>query len=123
MELSDLDSAERLALVALVERVVLADRNVTEDEADILPEIVAALGEENYRKTALAADDRFGDDEALKTYLKTLPREEARELIYGTVVDLAMADMISGNESELIDWLGQTWNLESKIEDTLEESD
>jgi hypothetical protein len=123
MELSDLDSAERLALVALVERVVLADRNVTEDEADILPEIVAALGEENYRKTALEADDRFRDDDALKAYLKALPREEARELIYGTVVDLAMADMISGNESELLDWLGSAWNLESKIEDTLEESD
>ena len=46
-----------------------------------------------------------------------------RELIYGTVVDLAMADVITGNESELLDWLGRAWNLESKIEDTLEESD
>ena len=123
MELSDLDPDERLALVALVERVVLADRNVTSDEAEMLPEIVDALGEDAYRKAVLAADERFRDEESLKTFLKGIKREEARELIFGTIMDLALADMISGNESELLQWLGTTWNLESKIEDTLEEAD
>ncbi len=125
MELSDLDADERLALVALVESVVLADRQVSEDEAEVLPQIVEAFGEEEYRKIALAADDRFRDDEALKAFLPKIKREEARELIFGTVMEVAIADAIAGNESELLQWLGKTWNLELKVEssheDTLEE--
>jgi len=125
MELSDLEKDERLALVALIERVVLADRAVSEEEAEVLPQIVEAFGEDEYRKIALAADDRFADDEALKTFLQGVKREDARELIYGTVMELALADAITGNESELLEWLGKTWNLELKVEspheDTLEE--
>jgi uncharacterized tellurite resistance protein B-like protein len=123
MELRDLDQDERLALVALIERVVLADRTVSTDEEQMLPEIVDALGEDAYRKAVTAADERFQDAESLKTFLKGIRREEARELIFGTVMDLAMADMISGNESELLTWLGTTWNVESKLEEAVPEGD
>jgi hypothetical protein len=125
MELSDLDQDERMALVALIERVVLADHAVTTDEAELLPQITEALGEEEYRKIALAADERFRDDEGLKTFLQGIKREEARELIFGTVMEVAIADAIAGNESDLLQWLGEAWKLELKVErsheDTLEE--
>ena len=41
---------------------------------------------------------------------------DARELIYGTVLELAMVDVVSGRESELLQWLGQTWQVEASFD-------
>ncbi len=42
--------------------------------------------------------------------------QDARELIYGTVLELAMADFVSGRESELLQWLGKTWQVETSFD-------
>jgi hypothetical protein len=121
MELTDLDSNERLALVALIEATVQADGGVSEQEAEVLAEIVDALGESAYREAVEAADSRFEDDDDLKAFLQGIRREEARNLIYGTVLDLAMSDVVSGHESPLLSWLASTWNVEAAIEPSAED--
>jgi hypothetical protein len=121
MELTDLDSNERLALVALIEATVQADGGVSEQEEDALADIVDALGEGAYREAVEAADHRFEDDDALKAFLQGIRREDARNLIYGTVLDLAMSDVVSGHESPLLAWLASTWNVEAAIEPPAEE--
>jgi hypothetical protein len=116
MELADLNHDQRLALVALIEATVQADRRASQEEADALADITAELGDAEYRKIAIEADSRFKDDDQLRKFLAGVQGEEARELIYGTVLELAMADFVSGHESELLQWLAQTWQVEASFD-------
>jgi uncharacterized tellurite resistance protein B-like protein len=116
MELTDLNSDERLALVALIEATVRADHGVSEEEEEAIAEIIDALGEGAYREAVETADKRFGSEADLKAFLQGIKREEARGLIYGTVLDLAMSDVVTGAESPLLSWLAATWNVETAIE-------
>jgi hypothetical protein len=116
MELTDLDPNERLALVALIEATVQADHGVSQEEEEVLADIVDAIGEGPYREAVEAADKRFSNEADLKAFLQGIQREEARGLIYGTLLDLAMSDVVTGSESPLLSWLASTWNVEAAIE-------
>ena len=116
MELTDLNPDERLALVALIEATVRADHGVSQQEEEAIADIIDALGEGAYREAVEAADKRFTSEGDLKTFLQGIQREEARSLIYGTVLDLAMSDVVTGSESPLLSWLASTWNVEAAIE-------
>jgi hypothetical protein len=116
MELTDLNAEERLALVALVRTAALADHAVSEQEEEALADLVDAFGEDAYREAFEAADNRFGNQVELESFLRSISRQEARELIYGTVLDLTMADAITGAELPLLRWLAGAWNVESTFE-------
>jgi hypothetical protein len=116
MELTDLNANERLALVALIEATVRADHGVSQEEEDVISDVIDALGEGAYREAVEAADRRFKNEGDLKAFLQGIGREEARNLIYGTVLDLAMSDVVSGSESPLLSWLASTWNVEASVE-------
>lgn len=116
MELTDLDPNERLALVALIEATVRADHGVSQEEEDVIADVIDALGEGHYREAVEAADRRFKNEGDLKSFLQGIQREEARSLIYGTVLDLAMSDVVTGSESPLLSWLASTWNVEASVE-------
>lgn len=111
MELTDLRDNERLALVALVEVVVASDAAVSEDEQDQIAHIANAFGEDAYRALANEADERFPDEDTLKAFLAGLHRQEARELIYGTVLEAALPDVIDRHESSLLGWLATVWKI------------
>ena len=111
MELSQLDQDERVALVALIEYVVEADTNVSEGEIEEIAEVVEALGREEYQALADEVADRFADEQELRDFLVTVRRQEARELIYGTVLETATRDTIGEREGELLEWLAKTWNV------------
>jgi hypothetical protein len=123
MELKDLNGDERTALVGLVREVVMAEGNVSEDEIDEVADIVDAFGEEGYQAAVDAFDARFSDEEGFRTFLATIKRQEARELIYGTVLQGAAADAIEGGESELLSWLADTWQIEVHVEEAPEGAD
>jgi len=112
MELADLNNDEQLALAGLLEFVVLASGHVTEDEEIEIETIVEAIGEEPYRKAVEEVDKRFPDEQALRVFLLSIVRQEAREVIYGTVIEAAMTDTVEGRESALLDWLAKEWNVE-----------
>ena len=116
MELVDLNPDQRLALVALIEATVVADRRASDEEEDVLAGIIAEFGDETYRRLASEADKRFAGEEELKAFLTELEGDEAREIIFGTVLDLAMADVVSGHESPLIQWLAETWHIDASFE-------
>jgi hypothetical protein len=78
--------------------------------------VIDTLGPQAYQVAVEEADQRFRQDEDLKRFLQGIERTEAREIIYGTVFELAMADVVSGREPELLSWLAQTWQLESRPE-------
>lgn len=115
LELKDLTDDERLALVALVQLAAEADSYVTQPEAQRLRGIIKAVGEKAYEAASDQADERFEDVEVLKAFLKTIDRQEARELIYGAVLDIALSDTRVGPEQEILAWLGRNWHVKVEV--------
>ena len=111
MELKELTRDEQLALVALVEVVVSSDADVSDDEESFVVRLAATLGDDHYRALIDEADERFSDEAELKKFLATITRQEARELIYGTVLEAALPDVIDQHESSMLGWLASTWDI------------
>ncbi len=111
MELSELNHDEQLALVALVEVVVASDAAVSDEEESFIVGLSETLGDETYHQLIDEADERFTDEAELKDFLGTIQRQEARELIYGTVLEAALPDVVDQHESSLLGWLATEWKV------------
>jgi hypothetical protein len=119
MELEDLNQDERTALVGLMKLSVMSDGNVSEEELEYVEDLVDAFGEDGYQSTLDAFEKRFSDSDGFKKFLKTIGvgRQDARELIFGTVLEAAGTEAIEGGEAELLDWLTKAWDIKIEIED------
>ena len=117
MELEDLNQDERTALVGLMKLTVMSDGNVSEEELESVEDLVDAFGEEAYESTLDAFEKRFPDGESFKAFLGKIGRQDARELIFGTVLEAAGSEAIEGGEAELLDWLAKIWDIKIEIED------
>ena len=117
MEIRDLNPEERLALVGLMKVVVMSDGNVSEDELEHVEALVAAFGADDYERTLEAFDKSFADEAAFRKFLTGISRQDARELIFATVLEGAAEGAIEGGEMEMLDWLSSQWNVKIEIED------
>jgi hypothetical protein len=117
MELEELNQDERTALVGLMKLTVLSDGNVSQEELEDIEDLVDAFGEEAYESTLDAFEKRFTDAEVFKAFLAKIGRQDARELIFGTMLEAAGSEAIEGREAELLDWLAKAWNIKIQIED------
>lgn len=61
-------------------------------------------------QTILPASE-FEDDDRFKTLLASIANPDARELIPGTVVELALVEGIQTGEAVWIGWTSETWNV------------
>jgi hypothetical protein len=118
MELRDLNQDERTALVGLMKLVVMSDGSVSEEELEHVEDLVEAFGEDGYQRTLDAFESRFEDAQSFRAFLRTIGRQDARELIFGTVLEGAGAEAVEGQESEMLDWLAKNWNVKIEIDDT-----
>jgi hypothetical protein len=109
--IASLTADERLALVALIERILLSDRSADEDEADALDAFVDQFGEADYAALVARADSEFEDDDRFKAFLGTVTDPDARELILGTVVELALVEGVHTGEADWIGWTSEAWNV------------
>ena len=112
MHLIDLLPEETLALVALSRAVARADGAVTPLEGDAIAIMAAELGEAIYRRLFAKAAESFPDEAALKKFLASILRPDARSLIYEYILALAGADSISEEEEALMGWLREAWKIE-----------
>ena len=117
MELSDLTREERIALVALVEFVMESDATVSDDEVDQVQAIVDEIGEPAYREAVAEVDERFGDEDELKAFLRTVDRQQARETIYEAALEAAIPNAIGTRESQLLEWLAKEWKIALRFEE------
>jgi len=108
----DLLPEESLALVALTRAVARADGAITPLEGRAIARIAAELGEATYRKLFARAAESFQHEAALKEFLATIERPEARSLIYESVLALAAADSISAEEEPLMVWLQEALQIQ-----------
>jgi hypothetical protein len=116
MELRDLSHEERLALVALLEVVLESDRAVSDGEVADIDRVVGELGRDEYQRLVSEVDRRFPTEDELKAFLPSITRQDARELIFGTVLDTAIEDSVDPRESEVLDWLATLWNVRVELE-------
>jgi hypothetical protein len=117
MELEDLNQDERTALVGLMKLIVLSDGNVTEDELEHVETLVDAFGEGEYQRTLEAFEKRFTDEKSFREFLRKVGREEAREVIFGTVLEGAGEGGLDGTEADLLEWLSKAWDIKIEIAD------
>jgi hypothetical protein len=118
MELENLNPDERTALVGLMKLVVMSDGEVAEDEIEHVEALVDAFGEEGYEATLETFEKRFADEASFRKFLGGIGRQEARDLIFGTVLESADEGAIEGNEANLLDWLSKLWNVKIEISDS-----
>ena len=112
MHLSDLLPEESLALVALSRAVARADGAVSQLEGEAIAIMAAEIGEATYRRLFAKAAESFPDEAALKKFLASIERAEARALIYESVLAVAAADAISAEEEGLLGWLQGAWEIQ-----------
>ena len=115
MELNELTAQEQVALVALLELVLESDARVSEEEADRIDAVVAAIGEDAYRRAAEDVDRRFDNEEDVRAFVATVTRQDAREVIYGTLLEAAITDAVDRHESDLLDWLAEVWHIATQV--------
>ena len=111
MELHELEADERVALVAILERVAGADRQVSRGEARQIRRVAEALGQREYEAALAEIDARLRDDDVLRAFLRSIARRPAQELIYETALDAAIPESIAPRESALLDWLAKEWRI------------
>lgn len=119
MELDDLNQDERTALVGLMKLVVMSDKNVSGEEREHVEGLADAFGEEEYEQALNSFDERFQGEDAFRKFLTGIKRQEARELIFATVLEGAAEGAVEGPESEILDWLSTAWNIRIEIADEL----
>jgi hypothetical protein len=119
MEIADLNQDERTALVGLMKLIVMSDGNVTEDELEHVESLVDAFGEGEYQRTLDAFEKRFPDEESFRKFLRGVGREDAREVIFGTVLESAGEGALDHHETDLLDWLSKAWNIKIEIADSI----
>jgi uncharacterized tellurite resistance protein B-like protein len=117
VELKDLTQDERIALVALLQQVVEADTYVTDSEAEQVRAIVDAIGRDAYQAAVEEVDRRFEREVELRSFVQSIQRQEAREVIYEAVLEAALVDIPVKPERELLDWLAGIWNISTRIVD------
>lgn len=114
MELRDLTASERVTLVALAHFLVLADESLSAGEEGILGDLVQRLGVEQYQAAASVARAQIGDFAALRAAVAAVTERPARELIYGTLLELAIPDGITNNEAQLLELLETAWGISAE---------
>jgi hypothetical protein len=115
LDIEDLTEDQRTALVGLLKAVVLADGTISDEEIDEVAEVVEALGEDEYQRHLDRFEAKFSDLPSFQKFLETIEGQDARELIFGTVLNGAAADAIEKGESDLLSWLAKTWNIQVTV--------
>jgi hypothetical protein len=116
MDIVDLNREQKIALVALLEALAVSDGDVSEAEEQEIGHVAAALGEDAYRGLLDEAEQRIQDVPRLKTFLRTIKDQAARELIYGVVVEEFLRDDPAGSKrQELLAWLEGAWDIPVEI--------
>ena len=116
MELRELERHEVVVLAGLLRFAALADNRVSGDEAAKLRAISEAVGQALYDEAAAVAGEEIADFEALRERVTRVTRDAAKELIFGTVLDLSIEDSVDPGEGRLLQLLSDAWGVTVEFE-------
>ena len=108
MGLESLAEHEQISLAVLIKTLVTADGKVTKDEALELSLVVRYLSPEIFQRADTIA---LNDPESLKRFLSTVERQDARDIIYDALLQLAKADGIQAEETAILNQVAEAWDI------------
>jgi hypothetical protein len=128
-----LELHEQLAFAGLARVLVRADGTFSSEEAAALEQVArdilgpAATPASPYREASTPEGDpdaiwalvdrsasELPDEEAVRIAARRVTRREAREAIFGALLEIASSDVISSEEWPVLDWLAGEWAVESR---------
>lgn len=112
MELNELESHEKQALVGLVRLAVGKDGTVSQSEADGMAAVADGIGHEEFDAISDELDSMTED--VVRQLARDVKRTDARELIYGTLFEVMIPGTIVSEEAKLLDWLQEIWDIQSE---------
>ncbi len=114
MNLEQMTDSEKRALGALVRVLVGVDGEYSAAEVTRLQKTAEYLGEDEFWQLLKDSGKQHLDQDSLAELARAVERVEGREAIYGVLFGVAAADTVAGNEGKLLDWLAETWGLETR---------
>jgi hypothetical protein len=95
--------------------MVSADSEASPEEADRLAEVENALGKELFNQNLAEAQNRFGNFDEMKPLLQKITRQGARDLIYGSLLDVAITGTVEEGEEDILEWLEREWEVKAIV--------
>ena len=117
MNLEQMTDREKQALGALVRVLVGVDGEYTAAEVGGLQKTAEYLGEDEFWQLVNDSGHRHIDQDVLDELAGAVDRPEGREAIYGVLFGIAAAGTVVDEEGKLLDWLAETWGLETRTSD------
>ncbi len=114
MKLDQMTEGEKQALGALVRVLVGVDGEYSPAEVAGLEKTAEYLGEDEFWQLINDSGHQQLDQEALEGLAKAVDRPESREAIYGVLFGIAAAGTVVSGEGKLLDWLADSWGLETR---------
>ena len=112
MKISELTRKQQVALVAAMEIMAMSDGVIEETEQQTINRVVEELGDDTYRDLMNDADEILPDIEKLKSLMKEITDQDARETIYGIIMQEAMlSPTVNHIQTQVLDWLKENWNI------------
>ncbi len=115
MRITDLNKEERLALIGWSKLIIRADKEFSDEEADELNKLAQEMGSEVFKETVKEAGERLNSVDDLKKLAESITSQEARELIFSALYDIAVPGTIVEEEAKVLQWLANAWNVYAPI--------
>ena len=109
--ISDFDASEKKALAKLVRLMARADGDLSSEERAKIDRIAIDAGGDSFWAMLDDAAASNDDQEAILKQVATVGTSDAREIIYGLLYELSIADAGGKGENELLDALASCWDL------------
>src|SRR6185295_10390970 len=95
---------------------VLSDGVTNPEETVAFERLVVLLGQQAYGESARLATELAPNEESLRDLLLTVENQDARELIYETVFEVAASETINLGEARFLDLAGKLWDIKPSFE-------
>ena len=97
--------------MGLLKLIIQADEGLSEGESQVLQHIADGVGAEAWRETKKVAMEQLKTASDIRRQAERVTRQEARQLIYDLVFDMAVPDAVVDAERQELDWLAKLWEL------------
>ena len=111
VKLGDLSPEERRAFVGLVRLMVRIDGEFSAQEVQALTLLARDVGSLEFWTEMRNAQEVLASADDVVRAVEEVNRQPVCEWMYGALMGLAAVDGIDVAESDLLGWLGTTWNL------------
>ena len=114
---ANLSREELLLLAAAVREMIKADGTVSDSEADAAAALARRLGLDNQTWNALwdEASRELPNVDAVMHAAAELRRNDAREIVYELLYEIATDGSIVDSEWDLLEWLDETWRYVDQV--------